>query len=195
LLSYGQTEQPLDDQSCFFIAAHCRQFYRKAVEIIVIEDGIGLADGLYDLMQSFEIPECPVVVAVNASQNGKVPNSLRIGKQVNVAGRPRGLDAIWGRSLKLTRNDTASAELKYGPLPVARRSLIGHLYKGEPRALNLSPLLLAVCLIVAANALKIICGNSKHRLAGPFDHFCLAEEPGASSDGCQLTAQRLQAFL
>jgi len=126
-----------------------------------------------------------VVIPVNASQNGEVPKGLRIGKQVNVAGCPGGFDTIWGGGLKIARIDVRATQLKYGAFSTARWGFVGHLRQCESRKLNLSTLLLAVPLIVTADALKIVNRESKHRLTRPFDQLRLTKQPGVSSDGEQ----------
>jgi hypothetical protein len=130
------------------------------------------------------------VIAIDASHYSEIPNCLDMCEEIGAAGGPGGLNAIWGRSLKLTGIDVGTAKLEYGALSVAGRRLVGYFAESDTRSICLPSLLLAIRLIVLPYDLNLRWQwKCKDRLTGPINHLRLTRKARVLSNGHELVAQ------
>jgi hypothetical protein len=135
--------------------------------------------------------EGSAVIAIDASNYSEVANCCDMGEEISVTGRPRRLNKIWRRCLKITASKQAAAEFEYSSFPVAGRGLVGYFDESDTRSICLPNLLLAKRSVVVPNDLKLRWQwEGKKRLAGPVNHLRPVLKPGVSSNGYKLVTQR-----
>jgi hypothetical protein len=135
--------------------------------------------------------EGSAVIAISAPQYSQVPYGGGIDEEIGAARCSGGLETVWRRGREGSCVNVAYAEFKYGALPVSGRCFIGCFSKGSTRTLYLSPLLLAVRLIVMADTSKLMWQREiENRLTSPLNQVGVTRQASLSGDRYELIAKR-----
>jgi hypothetical protein len=134
------------------------------------------------------------MVAADGHEYREMADGCDASKRISAARCLSRLNAILCGTLEITGSPMTEAQFEHRAFSVAGRRVVGYFGQSNAGAVTLSPLLLAICLVVTPHAVKFgwerECENG---IAGPLNKVHLPEEACVSRDGCQFAGQNSKA--